>query len=472
MLDDKPRYGVSAHEMLFCEDLSDTIVQHMFKATVAAQRQRSERLVKALGIFNDGGKSLKDWWLSQSSPSMQRGSRRKEVALKTTDEKDGARFDHEFGVQEEISSSSPERSLTRDANLAPSASGIQPTHPSHASDGNKQASQDRTDNHVSGVDFQHDSAQASVGNSSRPSGILRSSTSERMSLPRKTGKKSRNFNKDFDAATQMHHAYGRASNLLREATGAFGVAFLDASAASAARPLDAPSLQQIKHGRSSSQSNTTRSPLATSDDSAGLTNSDTDRLENDEKRCKVVGRSVQLAPRNASAGKALPLHLKQRDIAKLIKSYPLGKVFNFAETGTPYSGSEDSAGSEVGSSGSALETEPRPPRANTRHNRHAQLLRKFVGSARSIAFFPIFDATNNRYRSCLFAWTLHANRFFDTQEDMTYFSAFGHSLRAEISRIETTASDVAKGKFISSISHELRSVFELNIAVTYANKVQ
>jgi hypothetical protein len=58
----------------------------------------------------------------------------------------------------------------------------------------------------------------------------------------------------------------------------------------------------------------------------------------------------------------------------------------------------------------------------------------------------------------LFTWTMHANRFFDTQEDITYLSAFGHSLRAEFSRIETTASDVAKGKFISSISHELRSV--------------
>lgn len=36
-------------------------------------------------------------------------------------------------------------------------------------------------------------------------------------------------------------------------------------------------------------------------------------------------------------------------------------------------------------------------------------------------------------------------------------SAFSKSLRAEIARIETVASDIAKGKFISSVSHELRS---------------
>jgi len=53
---------------------------------------------------------------------------------------------------------------------------------------------------------------------------------------------------------------------------------------------------------------------------------------------------------------------------------------------------------------------------------------------------------------------LQANRFFDTKEDMTYLSAFGHSLRAEISRIETISSDIAKGKFISSVSHELRTL--------------
>ena len=84
-------------------------------------------------------------------------------------------------------------------------------------------------------------------------------------------------------------------------------------------------------------------------------------------------------------------------------------------------------------------------------------LSEVVGDARSIAFYPIWDSSEKKYRSCLFAWTLHANRFFEAREDMTYLSAFGHSLRAEISRIETLASDVAKGKFISSISHELRS---------------
>lgn len=73
-------------------------------------------------------------------------------------------------------------------------------------------------------------------------------------------------------------------------------------------------------------------------------------------------------------------------------------------------------------------------------------------------FYPILDA--ERWRSALIIWTKASSvsRFFDQHEDVTYCSAFAHSLRADLARIETAASDAAKGTFISSISHELRYV--------------
>jgi hypothetical protein len=93
MLDDRPRYGVSAHEMLFCEDLSDTIVQHLSEAIVSAQRQRSERLIKALGTFNSGGKSLREWFIGQHSPGDHRGGRQRDAAQANTAERNSAIFD-------------------------------------------------------------------------------------------------------------------------------------------------------------------------------------------------------------------------------------------------------------------------------------------------------------------------------------------------------------------------------------------
>jgi hypothetical protein len=236
---------------------------------------------------------------------------------------------------------------------------------------------------------------------------------------------------------------------------------MDASAASAARPQNPTALDPTSTtGDSmSSSGNTTTSPSASSDDSRMRMTSDTDISESEPRSrpCKVIGSSTQVQAKEANV-RASPLHIIERDLAKLIKSYPAGKVFNYTASGNPYSGSEDSAGSGGASSESAQGETSKPLRANTRHNRHARLLRKVVGDARSIAFYPIWDTTNKKYRSCLFAWTLHANRFFDAREDMTYLSAFGHSLRAEISRIETISSDVAKGKFISSVSHELRTL--------------
>jgi hypothetical protein len=45
ILDDRPRYGVSAHDMSFCEDLGDTIALHLQSSIIRSRRQRNERLI-------------------------------------------------------------------------------------------------------------------------------------------------------------------------------------------------------------------------------------------------------------------------------------------------------------------------------------------------------------------------------------------------------------------------------------------
>jgi hypothetical protein len=459
MLDDKPRYGVSAHEMLFCEDLSDTIAQHVFGSMVATQRQRSERLIQALGTFNSGGKSLRDWWVGQDQISMQRGGRRRDVVHDADDK--NRRFKHEFGVEEDSINSSRQSSRSRKDRPQSSVMNSQIRKPRSATDGNDQATRNRIDNHVSGQDFSGTTVQPNNSDNESISLVSRGSKAQQVSSQRKKAKEDASkASQDFDAAAEVKNVYSRASTLLRESTGAAGVVFMDASAASAARPQTSTAFEHTTDDqRSSSGNTTTTSPSASSDDSRMRMTSDTDFSESEPRSrpCKVIGSSTQVQAKEDNV-RPSPLRIAERDLAKLIKSYPAGKVFNYAVSGTPYSGSDDSAGSGGASSESATGKTSQSARANTKHNRHARLLRKVVGDARSIAFYPIWDTTNRKYRSCLFAWTLHANRFFDTKEDMTYLSAFGHSLRAEISRIETISSDIAKGKFISSVSHELRTL--------------
>ena len=457
MLDDKPRYGVSAHEMLFCEDLSDTIAQHVFGSMVATQRQRSERLIQALGTFNSGGKSLRDWWIGQDQSSMQRGGRRRDATNDVMNKNE--RFKHEFGVEEDRINSSRQESRTRNEHPQSSVANNQPRTPRSASDGNDQASKNRVDNHISGHDFGDAPAQPAQNENEGISLPTRGAKAHQASAQRKKAKDALKDSQDFDSAAEIKNVYSRASTLLRESTGAAGVVFMDASAASAARLQNPTSSGTTTDDQTSSSGNTNTSPSGSSDDSRLRMTSDTDHSESESrsKPCKVIGSSTQVQAKEDNV-RPSPLKITERDLAKLIKSYPSGKVFNYAVSGTPYSGSDDSAGSGGASSESAAGSTPKSSRANTKHNRHARLLRKVVGDARSIAFYPIWDTTNKKYRSCLFAWTLHANRFFDSKEDMTYLSAFGHSLRAEISRIETVSSDIAKGKFISSVSHELRKL--------------
>lgn len=458
MLDDKPRYGVSAHEMLFCEDLSDTIAQHVSGSMVATQRQRSERLIQALGTFNSGGKSLRDWWIGQDNLNVQRGGRRRDL-VRDADEKN-RRFTHEFGAEEDSINSSRQRSRSRTRRLQSSVTNSQSMTPRSATDGNDQATQNRIDNLVSGQDFGSTSAQPLHTDSESIGLPSRGSKAHQASSQRRKVKDAAKASQDFDSAAKIKNVYSRASTLLRESTGAAGVVFMDASATSVARPqISTASDSKSTTGESmSSSGNTTTSPSASSDDSRMRVTSDTDLSDSESRSrpCKLIASSTQVQAKEDSM-RASPLRIIERDLAKLIKSYPAGKVFNYAVSGTPYSGSDDSAGSGGASSESARGETSKSLRANTKHNRHARLLRNVVGDARSIAFYPIWDTTNKKYRSCLFAWTLHANRFFDTKEDMTYLSAFGHSLRAEISRIETVSSDIAKGKFISSVSHELRT---------------
>jgi len=56
----------------------------------------------------------------------------------------------------------------------------------------------------------------------------------------------------------------------------------------------------------------------------------------------------------------------------------------------------------------------------------------------------------------MLAWTTDPRRVL-LPEELSYCTAFGNSIIAEVTRVELVAMDRAKSDFISSMSHELRS---------------
>lgn len=67
------------------------------------------------------------------------------------------------------------------------------------------------------------------------------------------------------------------------------------------------------------------------------------------------------------------------------------------------------------------------------------------------------NSQNERWQSGIIVWSNDRERFFDPIDDLAYLAAFGHSLQSRIAQLEAAAESHAKGSFISTISHELRS---------------
>jgi hypothetical protein len=419
ILDDKPRHGVSAHDMSFCEDLGDTIALHLRASIIRSQRQRSERLIQALGIFNSGGSSLRSWWNKQDNTNMNRGGRH--LDRKDSDKDSNARFDIEFGVEKQ--QSVPTATRSNQYRKVPRSS----------DEGNSQAALERVKEGVLSTDFgshnekQFSDADRGHGNADVPP-------------PDEGIKATADPIRKFDLTSAVNQSYGRAAKLLREALGATGVAFVDASHVSA------------------TATKTRRRSSTPSDEQTGTaTGTDTDTDASDggsagpQRMCKVTGISTFMESDDERTARC---ELSKRDLSTLIKAYPRAKVFSFMKNGDAYLSSE---GSEPGSS-SDSSPDADQSHVKTPHSRNARILRNIVGKGGSIMFYPIFDNKTERWRSALIIWAKASSvsRFFDQNEDVTYCSAFAHSLRADLARIEAVASDTAKGTFISSISHELR----------------
>lgn len=90
----------------------------------------------------------------------------------------------------------------------------------------------------------------------------------------------------------------------------------------------------------------------------------------------------------------------------------------------------------------------------TRDIRH---FREILPDARCIAIYPVWDFHRSRWFTVSVAWTNDPGRVLSEPKDLTYVAAFSNSVMAEVSRLDLEAADRAKGDFISSISHELRS---------------
>ena len=82
---------------------------------------------------------------------------------------------------------------------------------------------------------------------------------------------------------------------------------------------------------------------------------------------------------------------------------------------------------------------------------------RIIPGTRSIAVVPLWDSQKERWFATALVWTQQPGRAFTMSGEMSYLRAFGTSIMAQVSAINTIMSEKARTDVLGSVSHELRS---------------
>ncbi|OBT64970.1 hypothetical protein VE03_05631 [Pseudogymnoascus sp. 23342-1-I1] len=193
----------------------------------------------------------------------------------------------------------------------------------------------------------------------------------------------------------------------------------------------------------------------------GLVEGTFSRILTESKAAEIMGFSTA----NASSFHADRLPgaesfsaLGEKALHTLLRRYPRGKIWSFDSYGAMSSSSEEESLSPDVESliQRGKDTKGRKFKS-ARNKSDANFLSRHFPGVRQLLFAPLWDAGRSRWFSGCFAWSTDPTRVLSEHSELAFLSAFGNSVMAECSRIDTEIADQKKGDFIGSISHELRS---------------
>jgi hypothetical protein len=147
----------------------------------------------------------------------------------------------------------------------------------------------------------------------------------------------------------------------------------------------------------------------------------------------------------------------EKSLNTLLRRYPRGKLWTFASDGAVSSSSEEEFARP---SSDPIQHGKDLYKRQLRKNRiksDARFLSRHFPGVRQLLFVPLWDAGRSRWLSGCCVWSNEATRVLSKQSELSFLTAFGNSVMAECSRLDTEIADQKKGDFIGSISHELRS---------------
>jgi hypothetical protein len=149
---------------------------------------------------------------------------------------------------------------------------------------------------------------------------------------------------------------------------------------------------------------------------------------------------------------------EEKALDTLLRRYPRGKLWTFDSDGAVSSSSDEEQYNPLPRDLNQRKKDVRRRKVRSQKAKSdAKFLARHFPGVRQLLFVPLWDAGRSRWLSGCVAWSLEPTRILSKQSELAFLTAFGNSVMAEWSRIDTEIADQKKGDFIGSISHELRS---------------
>ena len=411
------------------QDISQAVMEHLeFKRSKSAVRGH-ERMNRGLGSFIEGKSTLWGW---QSGPNhdafvdkayLEGGLNAKQQLLERQ-QQDASKEDGRAPWIERLTSQM----------------GVTTLMPNDTSDEGSTAT---TDTVV--IDFLHETDGRRVGYS--------------QPRPRATSDQGDDLYTNVGGAS---HIFSKAANIIRESFEVEGCVFLDVTLGSYRQPTDHKSPGAGFRDKPNEASSTSSSDEHT--------NNPTDAPDS----CDIIGFATTDAS-SINGNKLINGNIgtiPKRFLAKLLRRYPNGKIFNFDGYGElqPIDSSEDdssvvtpSLDAEACSSRACMDSAPSilpekdPQDGQYSRLREGSLIHQAFLSARSVAFIPVWDPKRERWVAGGFIYTLTPTRVFSVERELSFLTAFARLVAAELVNLEMLQVDRAKSDTLGSLSHELRS---------------
>ncbi|KAL6228781.1 hypothetical protein BDW75DRAFT_131493 [Aspergillus navahoensis] len=422
VLDNKPRDGISDEQQRFLSELAATVVDHLLSQRAMREEYREEKMVRALGLFVKGKSDLNEWFDSG--------------------ERSNPRHRDQIGQVNK-----------RLEQMQVSGLGKGGEDEKEDQKGNRPPLDERNKRESPIQKFSNDD------NERRDSGTEVEGRETHKKRPRLSPTTS--HLQDTLAPSNVRSVVNRAASMIYQALDLEGVMFIDASVYARRKTVgsdhdekrDAYNVEhQERKGRGEEDV-----PSATRRDSG----SDSSTSEDDEEAHSLV--LGHYTSSTSDAGVDLSdshyVSLSGSFISHLIDQYPRGKIFHIEEDGSitlSYEGLADEM-HYSGRGGRGAPTSGTDKVDIKQETSDIKQLMKALPDARCIAIYPIWDFQRGRYFTVNVVWTNDPGRVLSEPKDLTYLAAFSNTVMAEVSRLDLEAADRAKGDFISSISHELRS---------------